>query len=530
MKIIISTAFLLLIEAASQAQYIQNGTLLGPIGAQPPDYWYSCHEWADPDIMQVFIPNNGDPAIYPTDGTTLLLMRARGVHYDGRHPIRSREYMSQELINPLLQHNCYTFKADLCYSPWANINDTEDPNVSYPLTLQAWGAHKNCSTTTLLFESDPVNNIEWQEFSFDILVENDDYTHLFLQVNWDTVNIKGEAYNGIILLDNLRLEWSGASDTTAEHDVYYYADREVVLHAQEGLTYLWDPQENLNAYDIQSPTLTSYREQFSVVITQESGCPVKEIFHIIIDCDSLYSENVTRDHTVFYKFESPIYLVAAEGVSYDWNPKMNLNAYDIRSPYLTDYQDVYYVTVYDRFGCALNEEFNIILDCDTLYPEGNYIVLDTLIESESPVDLIPLYGEIAGYWIPQNYLSCADCRNTIASPVYSISYSVLLSDEFSCEHTEIFVLNVNLKIPNVITPNRDGYNEFFKIYGLPDNSTLTIFDKSGQIIFRVNPYDSGHWWRGTNNKGDPVDSGTYWYAIELGDTGEVIKGFVFVIR
>ena len=400
--------------------------------------------------------------------------------------------------------------------------------MSYPLTLQAWGAHENCSKDTLFFESDPIDNIEWKEFSFNFLVENDDFTHLFLQVNWDTVNIKDEAYNGIMLLDNLRLEWSGTSDTLAEHDVYYYADREVVLHAQEGLTYLWYPQENLNDYDIQSPTLTSYREQFSVVITQESGCPVKEIFNILIDCDSIYSESIPRDHAVYYKYEPKVYLIATEGVSYDWNPRINLNAYDIRAPYLTGYQDVYDVTVHDRFGCAQNEEFNIILDCDTLYPENNYVVLDTLIESESPVDLIPIYGEIVGYWIPQNGLSCTDCRNTIATPVNSTIYTVSLRDEFSCEHTEIFVVNVNLKIPNVITPNRDGYNEFFYIYGLPDNSTLTIFDKSGQIIFRARPYGNRNWWRGTNSKGDPVDSGTYWYALELGDTGEVIKGFVFV--
>ena len=109
-------------------------------------------------------------------------------------------------------------------------------------------------------------------------------------------------------------------------------------------------------------------------------------------------------------------------------------------------------------------------------------------------------------------------------------YSVDLTDRFGCEHTEHFVINKELDIPNVFTPNNDGYNDQFIIIGLPRNTSIAIFRKNGSIVYENTHYGyagngySEKWWDGLN-----VETGNYWYVLKQPNVKE-IKGFVFVKR
>ena len=105
-----------------------------------------------------------------------------------------------------------------------------------------------------------------------------------------------------------------------------------------------------------------------------------------------------------------------------------------------------------------------------------------------------------------------------------------------CEGTASLVVEVDLgTVPNAITPNGDGKNDFFKIPIIeqqPDafpNSELTIFNRWGDIIFQTAPYNND--WNGQNNTGTSIPQGTYYYVLRL-DTreGEIIKGDVTILR
>ena len=77
-------------------------------------------------------------------------------------------------------------------------------------------------------------------------------------------------------------------------------------------------------------------------------------------------------------------LEASEGISYDWEPKVNLSAYDVRAPYMTAYHDhLYGVSLPASTIARFTEYFNIILSCDTLYPGGTIIALDTLLSTRN---------------------------------------------------------------------------------------------------------------------------------------------------
>ena len=116
------------------------------------------------------------------------------------------------------------------------------------------------------------------------------------------------------------------------------------------------------------------------------------------------------------------------------------------------------------------------------------------------------------------------------------SFYVYITDENGCtDLSNVAVVNVvpitELFVPNSFTPNGDGYNELFKIYGNYIVSfNLKIFDRWGEELFESNSIEK--FWDGTfNNK--KVQLGTYYYSIEVyGEDGELFvkTGEVNLIR
>jgi gliding motility-associated-like protein len=72
--------------------------------------------------------------------------------------------------------------------------------------------------------------------------------------------------------------------------------------------------------------------------------------------------------------------------------------------------------------------------------------------------------------------------------------------------------------PNFFTPNGDGYNDTWHIYGIntpsQSESKIYIFDRYGKLLKQL-LYDSLGW-DGTYN-GNPMPTSDYWFYIKLGD-------------
>jgi len=80
-------------------------------------------------------------------------------------------------------------------------------------------------------------------------------------------------------------------------------------------------------------------------------------------------------------------------------------------------------------------------------------------------------------------------------------------------------------IPNVMTPNGDGYNDFWVIEYLESLAgyNVTIYNNIEGVIYKSENYDNT--WDGTFN-GKPV-TGTYYYKFVKGD--HVIQGFITIL-
>lgn len=83
------------------------------------------------------------------------------------------------------------------------------------------------------------------------------------------------------------------------------------------------------------------------------------------------------------------------------------------------------------------------------------------------------------------------------------------------EYTEI-------KIPNVITPNNDNFNEFFEIENALLGSTIEVFNRWGKKVYRADNYQN-RW------NADGLPAGIYFYFIRH-DCIEEKKGWLSVIR
>lgn len=99
---------------------------------------------------------------------------------------------------------------------------------------------------------------------------------------------------------------------------------------------------------------------------------------------------------------------------------------------------------------------------------------------------------------------------------------------------ELLVENCPPYVPQVFTPNNDGYNDWFNIQGLYDifeRHQLLIYNRWGTLIFEGN--NDLKWYgranKGISNQGQLMPVGTYYYVLYLNDSNyKPLTGFVYM--
>lgn len=146
-------------------------------------------------------------------------------------------------------------------------------------------------------------------------------------------------------------------------------------------------------------------------------------------------------------------------------------------------------------------------------------------------------------WEPGDYLDCDTCIVvTLETPGENITYTVTAFDADGCLITDILNVEVqkprNVFVPNLFTPNGDGINDKFMVFGgreVRQIRDFQIYSRWGSRLFRASsfqPNDATYGWDGSYN-GKQMDAGVYVFYIEVefidGET-EIVKGDVTLIR
>lgn len=133
-------------------------------------------------------------------------------------------------------------------------------------------------------------------------------------------------------------------------------------------------------------------------------------------------------------------------------------------------------------------------------------------------------------WSPSIGLSNPLIFNPVAKPQFTTSYILTLVDSNQCLSFDTVVITVKVPVPNAITPNGDGANDYFivdKIDSLPNNS-FEIYNKYGNLVYDSSPYMND--WDGTSSGGTDLPDGIYYYVLNFGDGREVQTGYVLIKR
>lgn len=87
----------------------------------------------------------------------------------------------------------------------------------------------------------------------------------------------------------------------------------------------------------------------------------------------------------------------------------------------------------------------------------------------------------------------------------------------------------DLTIPDVITPNNDGKNDFFVINGIEyiGPVSIEIFNRWGQIIYQNSDYTNN--WDGMNTDGNPLPDDTYFYILTIRNN-KTFQGYIVLKR
>ena len=194
--------------------------------------------------------------------------------------------------------------------------------------------------------------------------------------------------------------------------------------------------------------------------------------------------------------------------------------------YTTD--GVYIAVIPNVAGC--DSTITINLTIDTI--GTNNIALNGTIFSAIQEDV--LYQ-----WVncTNNYSIESGEISQSFEPIMSGDYAVILTYNSCIDTSVCLTIDLNLIIPDVISPNNDGKNDLFVIEGIydyPDN-ILEIYNRWGNLVHRSEGYKND--WGGINTEGstyggDKLPDGTYYYILDLGKDKSVknLKGFVYITK
>lgn len=195
------------------------------------------------------------------------------------------------------------------------------------------------------------------------------------------------------------------------------------------------------------------------------------------------------------------------------------------------------IVVRDNVGCDTVFNFSIqnaiqyfllVEPKDTVIDQGNSVNVSTAVFPNLP-------SGTTYQWIPCEGLSCCDCANPTMQPVRKQNEYLLVVRYDSCSLTDSITVLVNSNetvfIPNVFTPNSDGSNDRFFVYGANIKQIeLKVFNRWGEKVYESNNQFEG--WDGLY-KGVAAPAGAYVYEVRIvymGGSDIRRKGSITLLR
>lgn len=203
-------------------------------------------------------------------------------------------------------------------------------------------------------------------------------------------------------------------------------------------------------------------------------------------------------------------------------------------------EGLYLIEVMDTYGCMVSEEVYI----EAATPLQVEILEETRIKLGEDYQLQVLTNatDATFQWKADESLSCDTCMAPTIKPNHTTTYFVTVTTSTGCSATAHVTIQVekprDVFVPNAFSPNNDGQNDRFTIYGGTDVAkikTFQIFDRWGSTVFTNEDFqvnDESQGWDGmVGNKKSSGEVFIYFVEVEFVDgRSEIYKGDVTATR
>ncbi len=188
------------------------------------------------------------------------------------------------------------------------------------------------------------------------------------------------------------------------------------------------------------------------------------------------------------------------------------------------------------FACVTNKTLNNFI----LVNELPFVDFTDSISYQDPLLLLTFTDKSKSSTVSRNWYFSNGTTGSNRIESFLIDDSSLISakliviDSNNCksEISKSIIYKVPYYIPNAFTPNNDGVNDVFRIYGLYKykSFSLNVYNRWGELLFNTN--DSKIGWNGLF-MGELVPTGNYLYTIEfenLEGSKTIENGTILLIR
>jgi len=283
------------------------------------------------------------------------------------------------------------------------------------------------------------------------------------------------------------------------------------------------------------PVFNSYKiaplADLECVFEVKDGCSPDLILKdtVMVSNSKLKHKIVAADSWLCYYDSNGFIKVSVSGgespLSYLWNDKLATADTAISKLSVGKYK----LMTTDAFGCKDSVTVRVRYEGKILVAES-----DTIIYRGGYGSLRVRSG-IKWKWLPSLAVVGSDTGEwLIVRPVKSQVYTVTALDSASClwkDTVQVTVVDPPLiRIPNVITPNGDGENDFWDLIEVPnlEDFDIEIYNRPGELVYRTSSYAND--WMAQDSKGADLLTGIYFYYIKNRVTGLDYRGFIQVIR
>ncbi|WP_296623245.1 FG-GAP-like repeat-containing protein [Marivirga sp.] len=297
-------------------------------------------------------------------------------------------------------------------------------------------------------------------------------------------------------------------------------EAEVQLNPQginENWALEWSPAALLSDASIGNPIARPVEDSWVFLEVQnEEGCVYTDSVFIALDQPLILDAGEDRS-ICLDDFTELGGTPTADGSNfsyqYEWSPAESLDNPNVANPIANPSETTTYQLIAWAGNCTADTaEVTIRVQS----PPEIILTADTTIGAGDAIQLRASGGRFY-QWKPARGLSDATIANPITNPVRTTTYTVEVLDSLGCfseKEMTVFVEN-QLFIPNLFTPNNDGQNDFFKIYGAGIKEIeFKVFTRGGKLLYSTNSVEEayGQGWDGNYN-GNPVESGVYVWSI-----------------